>query len=322
VKRAALRPLDPASYVRHRVHQGERAFGESNCYVDLWIEFLHAWGLEPMAMLAFTSSVDFEGDQWTFFKPPPGDLELLYGVSIQELNVWHTLGEHVLEQVRRGRLVVAEADAFYLPDTSGTDYRTRHSKTTVGVQAIDLDRGVMGYFHNGGYYEVGGEDFPSALSPSREALPLYVELVKLGALKALPPEELRARAVELLRHHLAIRPAQNPIAQFRPRFLADVAWLQTDAPELFHTYAFATLRQCGASYGLLGDFLRWLQGQGEEGLEGAASHFDAIADGSKALILKAARAVAVKRATDFEPMLRDLEAHWDEGMSLVTARHG
>jgi hypothetical protein len=322
VRQAALKSLDPRSYTPHPLHREERAFGESNCYVDLWIEFLHAWGLEPMALLAFTASVDFEGDQWTFFKPPLGDLERLYGVSVQELNVWHALGDHVLEQVRNGRLVVAEADAFYLPDTSGTDYRTRHTKTTVGVQAIDLDRGVMGYFHNGGYYEVSGEDCARALSPGEGALPLYVEFVKLDHLKALPAAELRASALDLLRHHVALRPASNPLTRFRPRFISDVAWLQTDAPELFHTYAFSTVRQCGASYGLLADFLRWIQDSGEGGLEPGVAHFSAIAEGCKALILKAARAVAVKRATDFEPLLRELEGHWDEGMASLAARHG
>jgi hypothetical protein len=46
---------------------------------DVWIELLHAMDLEPHAMLAFTLAVDFEGDQWTFFKPTPGDLWALYG---------------------------------------------------------------------------------------------------------------------------------------------------------------------------------------------------------------------------------------------------
>jgi hypothetical protein len=322
VKRAALKSLLAATYRPHPLHREERAFGESNCYVDLWIEFLHAWGLEPMALLAFTASVDFEGDQWTFFKPPLGELELLYGVSVQELNVWHSLGEHVLEQLHLGRLVVAEADAFYLPDTSGTDYKTRHSKTTVGIQAIDLDSGVMGYFHNGGYYEVGGEDCRRALTPTDGGLPLYVEFVKLDHVKARPPADLLAQSVSLLRHHLSLRPARNPFARFKPRFVSDVRWLQTEAQDLFHVYAFSTVRQCGASYGLLADFLRWLKGQGEGGLEPGIEHFSAIAEDSKALILKAARAVAVKRPTDFEPMLDGLAGHWDSGMANLAARYG
>jgi hypothetical protein len=322
VRQAALQSLKAATYVPHRLHRDERAFGESNCYVDLWIEFLHAWGLDPMGLLAFTASIDFEGDQWTFFKPPLGDLELLYGVSVQELNVWRALEEHVLEQLRQGRLVVAEADAFYLPDTAGTDYQTRHSKTTVAVQAVDLDRGVMGYFHNGGYYEVGGEDFSRALSPVPGALPLYVEFVKLDHLKRRPIEDLVTRAVEMTRRHLVLRPRGNPLSRFRPRFLSDVAWLQAEAPAMFHTYAFATLRQCGAAYGLLAEFLRWLQSHGEDGLERSAEHFDAIAEGSKALILKAARAVAVKRSVDFTSMFDQLETRWDEGMAGLNAAYG
>ena len=51
------------------------AWPEKNCYADLWIGFLHTLGLEPLAMLPFTVAVDFEGDQWTFFKPPQGSCE-------------------------------------------------------------------------------------------------------------------------------------------------------------------------------------------------------------------------------------------------------
>ena len=61
--------LDPAAYQRHSLHGEQRIWVEKNCYVDLWIELLHALRLEPLAMLPFTLAIDFEGDQWTFFKP-------------------------------------------------------------------------------------------------------------------------------------------------------------------------------------------------------------------------------------------------------------
>src|SRR4029079_1878071 len=78
-----LAELDPATYVPHRLHGADRLFAETNCYVDVWIELLHAHGLEPAAMLAFCAAIDWEGDQWTFFKPPHADLEALYGVEIE-----------------------------------------------------------------------------------------------------------------------------------------------------------------------------------------------------------------------------------------------
>ena len=67
--------LGPDTYKPHALHQPERMWPETNCYVDLWIETLHAFGSEPEAMLGFTLMQDFEGDQFTFFKVPLEDLE-------------------------------------------------------------------------------------------------------------------------------------------------------------------------------------------------------------------------------------------------------
>ena len=80
--------LDPTSYQRHRLHTQERNWAETNCYVDLWIELLHAWGFEPLAAMPFTLAIDFEGDQWTFFKFPLADLWELDGLDVQELAIW------------------------------------------------------------------------------------------------------------------------------------------------------------------------------------------------------------------------------------------
>ncbi|MBE7204408.1 MAG: DUF1839 family protein, partial [Parafilimonas terrae] len=69
-------------YVPHALHDAGRDWPETNCYVDLWIELLHGRGLVPEAMLGFTLRQDFEGDQFTFFKPPTGDIERLYGLEV------------------------------------------------------------------------------------------------------------------------------------------------------------------------------------------------------------------------------------------------
>jgi len=122
----------------HPIHQDERIWAETNCYTDICIELLHAWGFDPVAALPFTLSIDCEGDQWTFFKFRPGDLEELYRLAVEELTVWRPLVRHVEEQVSRGRPVLVELDSYYLPDTAGTAYRLEHVKTTVAVVAIDV----------------------------------------------------------------------------------------------------------------------------------------------------------------------------------------
>ncbi|MGH7297861.1 MAG: DUF1839 family protein, partial [Polyangiaceae bacterium] len=62
---AAIRPIDPASYRPHALHGPDRAWGESNCYIDVWIEVLHALGCDPYACLPFVLAIDWEGDQFT-----------------------------------------------------------------------------------------------------------------------------------------------------------------------------------------------------------------------------------------------------------------
>lgn len=79
-------------------------------------------------MLPFTLAVDFEGDQWTFFKPSLEELRDLYGIDVQELTIWRPLIEHAVEQLSAGKFISTEADAFWLPDTAGTDYRIERSQ--------------------------------------------------------------------------------------------------------------------------------------------------------------------------------------------------
>lgn len=198
----SLLGLDPAAYRPHELHSPDRQFPETNCYTDLWIELLHAQGFEPLAMLAFCVAVDFEGDQWTFFKPPPEDLARLYGLEVQEFVVYRTLPEHIVEQLDLGRTVIVEADAYYLPDTAGRSYREQHEKSSIAVESIDAEHERMRYFHNQGYYEVDGDDYRNALRIGREfsvdVLPPYIELVRGDRLPACPVDELRSAAAELL----------------------------------------------------------------------------------------------------------------------------
>ena len=320
--------LTAESYTKHALHRDERAFGESNCYVDLFIEVLHTLGLESVACLGFTAAIDFEGDQFTFYKPPFADLFDLYGIEVQELNIWRPLLAHAIEQLQQNKLVMTEADAFYLPDTSGTDYRTQHTKTTIGIETIDAESQRLGYFHNGGYYALSGADFQGVfrLAPTYNdtgALPLFAEIVKLGRIIHRSHADLVDCSLGLLRAHLSRPLRHNPMAAFAKRFDSDLAWLRTQALATYHAWAFATLRQCGSGFGLLAHYLRWLAENDHPAFAAAAADFDSIADNSKAFILKGARAVSTKRPADFSPILSSMAASWESGMArLLASRDG
>ncbi len=191
----AFAPIDARTYVPHELHGSQRVWAESNCYIDVWIEILHALDLDPYACLPHVLPVDFEGDQWTFFKPSHDDLFSLYGLDVHELNVWRPLIDNARSQLADGRLVLSEVDAFYLPDTAGTDYRTQHTKTTIGIQELDVEAGRLGYFHNGGYYVLQDTDFGAIfrlnVTPDPSYMPFFAELVRLDRRKRLAFATLR-----------------------------------------------------------------------------------------------------------------------------------
>lgn len=324
--RAAIWSLDPTTYQRHVFHrpEGDRVWLETNCYVDLWVELLSAAGVDVAASLAFTLSVDYEGDQWTFFKFPLGDLQRLYGVDTQELSIWRAPQLHVLEQVHRGRIVLMEMDSYFLPDTSGTAYKREHIKTTIGIQEIDLENQRMGYFHNCGYFVVEGNDFAGLFrlddpwSPDSLRLPPYTEFVKLEGLHRLPKNDLVAEALEMAREHFARRPHANPFASYKPRLGSDLDRLRSMPVDEFHRYAFATIRQFGANFELAADFCRWLETNQETGFSRPGHEFRAIAAESRALQFKIARAVTLERTFDPSPFLDGLSGRWDTAMAALT----
>ncbi len=317
-------PLDAARYEQHALHRGERAWLETNCYVDLWIEVLHAFGYDSTASLPFTLGLDFEGDQWLFFKQPTADLYELYGVDIQELNIWRNLLDHTVEQVSRKRVVMIEMDAFYLPDTAGVSYHLAHTKSTVGVQSIDREARTLGYFHNAGYFSLGAEDFTALFGLDRDKRPdelvPYTEFAKLSVNPGMPTSELVQRSLGLLRKHLARRPTDNPFGRFRTRFAEDIAWLTGEPQEVFHQYSFSTLRQCGACFELASSYMHWLTAHGQTGFEEAAQAFEVIGSQAKTLQFKVARAVVLKRPVDFAPMLDAMQQAWQTGMDTLDAR--
>ena len=317
---SALRHIDARSYVPHDLHATPRAWTESNCYIDVWIEVLHALGCEPIACLPFVLDLDWEGDQFTFFKPPIEDLFELYGVEVRELTVYRSILRNAEEQLRHGKIVLSEADAFHLPDTAGTDYRTKHTKTTIGIQEIDVDARTLGYFHNASYHVLHDADFDALFAPP--ALPLFAELVRTRRVVRLDDGALVDRSLGLLRKHLARRPAANPVASFSARFARDVELLRGEGLEAYHEYAFATVRQLGAAFELAACYLRWLAERGPRDLGPSIDAFEGISLTGKSLILKAARAVSASKSVDLGPMLRELEVQWAAGTSHLARRFG
>lgn len=322
----ALADLSASTYLPHAMHTEQAVWQEKNCYVDIWIELLHALKLEPAAAMAFALTADFEGDHWTFFKPPHPDLRALYGIDVQELNVWRPLIDHTAEHLGAGKLISTEADSFWLPDTIGTDYRRQHVKTTIVLNDLDVDQQRLGYFHSAGYHELEGEDFRQLFSldgpPHPNAMPLFAELVRIDRLVRRPPTELAQISARLLREYIALRPDTNPVTRFAARFNADLPRLHARGLDHYHAWAFTTLRQLGAAFELAAQHLRWLTPQGDAGLAAAAGHFDTIAQESKSLILKLARIVNGKKPFDAAVAFAPMVQAWDDGMGLLASASG
>lgn len=309
--------LDASTYQRHALHAEDVVWVEKNCYIDVWIELVHAAGCEPLAMMPFTAALDFEGDQWTFFKPKHEELFELYGIDVQELNLWRSLADHVEVHVGAGKLVAVEADAFYLRDTAGTDYQRTHTKTTIIINDFDREAKKLGYFHNASYHALEGADFDQlfriGFPPDPTYMPFFAEVVRLDRLVKRSGDELRALAKAHLAKHLARRPKENPVARFAAHVAGDLAKLQTEGLPMYHAWAFATIRQLGAAMELLAAHLVW---RGDEPAKAAAAELTKISQGSKTLILKGARAVNAKKALDATAIFDEMTAAWQRGMEL------
>ncbi len=321
-----IRELDPATYERHAIHGEGRQWAETNCYVDVIVELLHGLGFEPIAALPFTLRIDFEGDQWTFFKFPHADLLELFGLDINELNPWRSLVHHVEQQVELGRPVLVELDSYFLPDTQGTAYKLEHVKSTVAVNEIDIEARHMGYFHGQGYYHLDGQDFEDIYQLGglvhERMLPPYIEYVKI--LDRPRPENGRAlvdASLGCLREHLALLPPANPFTKFKTRFEADLEWLMEEPIETFHQYSFATLRQYGACFELVETYLKWLAAGGERGLEPSIEAFGGISTTAKTFQFQLARAMARRRELPLDPLDR-MGALWTEGLEPLVEAYG
>lgn len=334
----SLSGREPGAYQPHALHAGGRTYLETNCYTDIIVELLHACGYEPLAMLGFLVRMDFEGDQWTFFKPPPEDLELLFGLDIHEMQPYRPLPVQIAEQIDRGRTMIVELDAFHLPDTASTSYRAEHVKTSVVADAIDIPNQVFRYFHNAGLYELRDADFrgvfrlgeelgePLVQSPLSTGLPLpvlsppsvlppYTELVRFDVGLGLQGEALRETALGLLARHLGKRPRSNPFERFGEHLIESLPALLEAGLADYHDYAFATVRMAGSAFELAASHAQWLLG--EHGARATAAMGE-IVGACKVLGFKLAR----RRPFDPEPMISGLASAWTRATGALEEEVG
>ncbi len=305
--------LDPGTYQSHPLHAVDRTYQETNCYADLVIEFLHARGDEPLAALGSIVRMDFEGDQWTFFKPPPEDLERLFGIDVHEMQPYRSIPDQLAELIADGRTMTIELDAWHLPDTMASSYHTEHVKTSVAAEGIDIAGRRFRYFHNTALHELGGDDYVGAFrldEPAGHTLPPYTELVRLDAGPRLHGDDLRAESRAILREHLDRIPMSDPFERFGDRLGRDLGRLLEGDQATYHAYAFATVRMVGAGFELCASHVEWLLG--EAGDRAVRSMHD-IVEGSKLLGFKLAR----RRPFDTEAAMRALSEARREALEAL-----
>lgn len=264
------------------------------------------------------------GKPWSFLKFQVDDLRRLYGIDVAELNVWRPVEEHVVEHFDRDDLLTVEVDSWYLPDTSGTSYRTEHVKTTIVPVEIDTRARRLTYLHNAGQFALDGDDYLGALafplSGSHVSEP-YIELVRLSGSRpdiATLPQRARALAED----HLARSPQDNPALRLADEMRSGVARLREQGMPYFHVYSFATTRQIGLSAQAAADGLGWLSrssavdASAATDLRAAIAHFTDVSEGAKRVQFNLAR-IASGRDRPLDPALADVAESWGRAMDLT-----
>lgn len=270
-----------------------RQWPETNCYIDLWLTLISLWGEEPRAMLGFLAALGYAGDQFTFGKPPHADLEGLYGVRVEEMTVYRSLEAHLVAHANAGRPVLLEGDAHWLPDAVGTDYRAGHSKTTLAVLSLDPTAPSLSYIHNRFHGTLNGEDYRGLLSqepsPSPGWLPPFAEIVERRPAALHGPALAEAARTLLLRH--LNRAQDEPFRRMADSIASEIEAVRAAGQDGFHHWAFATLRQAGAGFELLGIHAAWLGKECGRDATVAVEACGRIAASAKTLQFRAARAM-------------------------------
>lgn len=310
---ATMRAATAAGYQPHRSHRGERIWQETNCYLDLWIEILNALGHDPVPAFACALSADHDGAQWSFLKPDPEDLRSHYGLEVAEEALWRPVLDTVCSGPQRNLVHTVEVDSWWLPDTAGTDYRSAHVKTTIVPVSVDREAATMTYIHNAGIYELSGDDFAGVFSAPE--LPPYVEQIRRVAIDPGPDVD-RASLLRSARRHLDRRAAGNPAQRLSASVDDALIWLAGAGLETFHAWAFATIRQFGATAEVAGDFADALRAADIPAAGQAAELFRSAASSAKTLQFKLAR-TARGRAVDVAALKAVMADEWQRAVDLL-----
>lgn len=303
----------PDAHRPHFAHLDDRIWPETNCYVDLWIELLHGLHLDPVPSFVCVLSADHDGPQWSFLKQSTEDIRRLYGLDVSEESVWMPVLETVEAGRSQGVLHTVEVDGWWLPDTAGTSYRSEHVKTTIVATWLDRSEKRMRYLHNAGLFELSGEDFDGVfdrLHPTPTYLPPYMERIR-----PVPRAKESGVLAKLVVEHLNRRPDGNPMDQLAGSVLDATEWLPRADMATFHKWAFATVRQAGATAELAADLAVHLDGI-FTGTAEARDHFRSAAVSAKSLQFKMAR-VARGREADVVPILDDMSRSWRSAMEVI-----
>lgn len=285
---------DPAAHRPHSLHGPGRAWPQINCALDHWVELLAVLGREPAAVAGVALAADAWGDHWEMIELDPGDLADVLGVRRREMSPWRPLADHVRDQLGRGVVLSVEADAWWLPDTAATSYRSEHVKTS--IMPLALDETGLTYLHNDGMFTAHGDDVAGIFSadPAVTQVPRpYVDAIAPGPL----PTDWVERAVAASRRHLAARPT-DPVTRLEAGMIAAFDAVLADPDTLFHPFAFGTCRQLGGTAQLAAGHVRWLAetaGLDPAVAAEAAEGFDAVATEAVAVQFRLARTVARRR---------------------------
>lgn len=303
--------VGPESFRPHPIHATERIWSETNCYVDLWVELIHVLGADPRPAMASVLDAGFDGLQWSFVKPQSEDLRELYGIHVNEMNVWKPFREHVIDNLMHGRLSTVEVDSHWLPDTAGTTYRSGHGKTTIVPLMIDPSQRTMVYLHNSGCYELSDEDFAGVLGIDEHAplLPPYVEQVAVDLSRLDAGPTAGDGDIATIRAHFARRAPGNPVADLGRQLITDVEWVQSAGPDAFHLWSFGTFRQLGATAEIAADVARYLVERGVVDAGAAVDPFISVAAAAKSGQFRMARA-ARGRSVDLTESVDAMADGW------------
>ena len=310
-----------------------------------WIELLGALGLDPLALWPVAVALDFEGDQCTAVEPSRDELRALYGIDVQEFDVWRPLAEHAIEHLAAGRALVIEADAFWLPVDA--EHRRNHVKRTIILNEIDLDARRIGYFHDAGYAEARGDDVAHLLALEEDTsdleaiadwrgsrvaqvgaaavalaegrLPPHVRFVRADRRVARSTEELRMLALHHLGQHLAFRPVDNPLRRFAARLAADLPLLREYGTAYFDDWATCTVRRFAGAFELAARGLAWQDDSADPRLRDAAQAFAQLARDARTLDQKLVRSLTSTKNADTRRLLETMAQAWDAAMAALDA---